>query len=258
MPINTNGPNIDLLDTYNTLRNQEPHLTILPRLIFPYESGQFPWVGINPSFQGPELKNNFLAFMNKHQDYLHVNSNDNFHDDITQHPTYYACTAEMGIDHINFRIFMEFDERYVQRDVKVSHSDFFGKPRALFQRKHQRIEDINHFQNIDLFPIRETQQVNVVDLLAQHIELRDTFIRIFLQTLFLLSPRIVIIGNKVASKLLRDYLEENEDYTLVIDELGLDHIEHDNRSIPIVFFQIHTYVSPFVWEILYRLIIQNL
>ena len=146
----------------------------------------------------------------------------------------------------------------MQHDVTVAGSDYYNKPHLLNQRINNFLGENLEFQNADLFPIRKTNQIDTLEKLSNHIDIRNQFISLYLETVFLLNSRIMIIANVKASDFILEYVENSQNYQLDENEMGLDTlVNNQNIRIPTVFFQNHVFLSDNVFNILYRMIIQN-
>lgn len=157
------------------------------------------FVGINPSFS----LSGFKSFLNDNEDFSHLNveefykhPNDNFDID-----TSLVIEKEARNKYPYFKKFKEIDENY---------------------------------EHIDLFLVRETNQTTLKEIIYTNgRELSDFAkkqIDIFDRILVNVNPRIIVIANALASKIIQERFDTKIEY-----EKGCHIIQINERAVPIFY-----------------------
>jgi len=172
-------------------------------MFIPYEDFKSPVIvlGINPSHSDNEFKGNKIT----NKSFLDWNSR------------YELKSKELRI-------------KSIQKDAH-KNANYFKKIKKFFKDEvHVEEEDLFF---LDLFPIRHTEQIELIEFLKDNSVVKKTLIKLFRSLLQEMKPRAIVVLNKKASEYLQIEFKENLEFEKNMVSRGKINLGGD--SVPIVF-----------------------
>lgn len=194
-----NEANLDLQELWRTQNLEDPDFRAIKKK--PIQYPDMPrdrgllFIGLNPSFSNKYISS---ALKKIPGNVLTVNDFE-----------------YKGLDFDN-RPFIEF-ESYARGNYK----SYFSPIETL---SNYITGDMNNFNHIDLYAVRETKQQNIKDMIATHDDFFDRQMQIVIEIIRYLNPRMIVITNAFArerfDEIMTNYDEDHQKLFRTLGSLG--------------------------------------
>lgn len=122
-------------------------------------------------------------------------------------------------------------------DTSIAIGRLVTEKYVFFKRMHEIAQEANmHFQHLDLFVYRQTKQNEFMRLVRDKSGTLNTFgydqLKIFLEVLKGIHPKIIVVSNAGAGAILKDYFKKEIHFD---DKRGFHQLSLNDSKIPIFF-----------------------
>lgn len=220
-PVSAAALNCQLIEIWK----QQSHTALVPMLYPDPRPGSLLFIGINPS-------------LGEH-DVVRVLKGTEFEASV---PSRAAV-----------RPYFTFRPETIEEEVPDwQQIQLYHRQRLRYFKRHRELAQLaglgDHWEQLDLFQVRESSQLNLVELVRNnaHDPFFDEQLRIFFDLLELMAPRIMVIVNRTTGDLLKErWLKKRLDETVLTPTAEPDvfTLSFRGQQIPVV-FSVHLQYKP--------------